>query len=134
MRALFRTVAWAALGLSPLVQADSVSQLLDVYRADGAGPFSAAQGERLWQRAGVQGSRRCSSCHGTDLSQTGRHKRTGKSIAPMSPAAEPQRLSDAKKVEKWLRRNCTWTWGRVCTPQEKGDLLSYLNQSRENKR
>jgi len=117
-----------SVAVSPL-QAGTVEQLTNGYQAEGAAGFSASRGEALWQRPGKQGSRRCSSCHGADLRQPGRHKRTGKVIAPMSPAVEPQRLSDAKKVEKWFRRNCKWTWGRVCTPQEKGDLLRLIEGS-----
>ena len=30
------------------------------------------------------------------------------------------------KVEKWFKRNCNDVLGRVCTPLEKGDVLSYL--------
>lgn len=44
----------------------------------------------------------------------------------MSPAVNPKRLSDPKKIEKWFLRNCKWTLGRECTPQEKGDYLTYL--------
>ena len=132
MRPLRMAAMLVVMGLSPALQADTVSLLLDGYQADGAGPFSATDGKSLWQRAGVDGSRRCSTCHGADLREAGRHKRTRKAIAPMSPMVEPLRLSDAKKIEKWLRRNCKWTWGRVCTPQEKGDLLSYIEQPVEN--
>jgi len=31
-------------------------------------------------------------------------------------------------VEKWFRFNCTYLLGRDCTPQEKGDLISWLLQ------
>ena len=115
--------------LATPVSAETLGQLLAGYAAADAGPFSAGRGETLWQRPGSDNARRCSSCHGVDLSQAGRHQRTRKPIAPLSPAVEPKRLSDAKKVEKWLLRNCKWTWGRVCTAQEKGDLLSFIQQN-----
>jgi hypothetical protein len=41
----------------------------------------------------------------------------------MAPSANPERLADKAKIEKWLARNCKWTLGRACTPQEKGDVL-----------
>ena len=44
----------------------------------------------------------------------------------MAPAANPQRFSDAAKVEKWFKRNCNDVLGRACTAQEKGDVLAYL--------
>ncbi len=58
-----------------------------------------------------------------------RHARTGKRIEPMDPRVTPDRYPNPTKVEKWFLRNCKWTWGRECTPQEKGDLLSFLNGS-----
>lgn len=114
------------------VYADTVIDLQARYRAQGAGPFSAAAGESLWNRpfANAGGrAHRCSDCHGTNLRQAGKHERTGKTIAPLAPAAEPTRLTDAGKVEKWFLRNCKSTLGRECTPQEKGDFLSFI-QSR----
>ena len=44
----------------------------------------------------------------------------------MAPAANPQRFTDAAKVEKWFRRNCKDVLGRACSAQEKGDVLAYL--------
>lgn len=111
----------------------SPEALLDEYRNQGAGNFSLESGESTWQKEYPADSqpltRSCSSCHGDDLSQPGKHIKTGKVIKPMLPSANPSRLSDAKKVEKWFRRNCRWTMGRECTTQEKGDIVRYLNQS-----
>jgi hypothetical protein len=52
--------------------------------------------------------------------------RTGKSIAPLAPAVNPERFADAATAEKWFRRNCNDVVGRECTPQEKGDVLTWL--------
>jgi hypothetical protein len=38
----------------------------------------------------------------------------------------PRRLTERRQIEKWLGRNCKWTLGRDCAPQEKGDLLSFI--------
>jgi hypothetical protein len=46
----------------------------------------------------------------------------------MAPSVDAERYTDLGKMEKWFKRNCKWTWGRECTPQEKGDLLEYLRQ------
>lgn len=86
----------------------------------------AAAGERLWRRQGIRG-RNCSTCHGEDLTSPGRHKSTGKTIAPMAPSVNPDRYTDRKKVAKWLKRNCKWTFGRHCMPGEKADLLQWLS-------
>jgi hypothetical protein len=56
----------------------------------------------------------------------GRHAKTGKPIAPLAPAANTERFTDAAKSEKWFRRNCNDVVGRPCTTQEKGDVLAYL--------
>ncbi|MEW6324763.1 MAG: DUF1924 domain-containing protein, partial [Nitrospirota bacterium] len=71
-------------------------------------------------------ARRCAACHGPDLRAAGKHVTTGKPIDALAPSANPKRLTDGEFIEKWLTRNCNWTMGRACTPQEKGDLLLYL--------
>ncbi len=119
------------LGAQPAAHAADIQPLLADYRAAGAGGFSVQQGAKLWTRevAGDQGPRNCGSCHGQRLDQPGEHLRTGKPIEPMAPQVAADRYTDPAKVEKWFLRNCKWTWGRECTPQEKGDLLTYLNAS-----
>jgi len=90
--------------------------------------FSAQHGEQLWNReftVSVQ-PRSCATCHTSDPRLTGKHVRTRKLIKPMAPSVNPDRLTDQRKIEKWFKRNCKWTLGRVCTTQEKGDVLEYL--------
>ncbi|MFQ5489046.1 MAG: DUF1924 domain-containing protein [Gammaproteobacteria bacterium] len=125
---LISGVLWLVAGA---VQAAAVDDLLAEYRQAGAAEFSAERGRTLWDKrfpdpkqAGK--TRSCSLCHGDDLRQGGKHVRTGKAIKPMAPSVNSARLSDVKKVRKWLKRNCKWTLGRECSPQEKGDLLTFL--------
>ncbi len=113
-------------------QASVVDEQLVSYQASGVGPFSAQKGEQLWQQEVVNEkdgrTRSCTTCHGNDLRSTGKHAKTGKTIKPLSPAVNAKSLSSAKKIRKWFKRNCKWTWGRECTPQEKGDLLSFIRK------
>ena len=44
----------------------------------------------------------------------------------MSPNTNPERFSDAAKVNKWFKRNCNDVLKRECTAEEKGNLLTYL--------
>jgi hypothetical protein len=115
-----------------LLQANPLDNMLETFKASGAGPFSAEQGHKAWQRTVVDKAsakpRSCNDCHGDDLRKPGKHIKTGKRIDPMAPSINPKRLSDSKKINKWFKRNCKWTWGRECTPQEKGDLLLFLQQ------
>ena len=124
-------VLFAALLIAPLVSlAAVVDEQIAIYRDSGAGPFSPQKGEQLWQQDVVNAkdgrARSCTSCHGSDLRSTGKHAKTGKAIEPLSPAVNAERLTSAKKIRKWFKRNCKWTWGRECTPQEKGDFLSFI--------
>ena len=116
------------LALTTQVQAAAVDDLQAQLRAQGAGPFSAAAGDTLWHSKSIHAgeARSCASCHGADLTKGGRHVTTGNSIEPMAPSVNPQRLSDVAKMQKWLKRNCHWTFGRQCTAQEQGDILAYL--------
>jgi hypothetical protein len=93
--------------------------------APGFAGFSAARGQKFFGAThGNDWS--CTSCHTATPTQPGKHAKTGKEIAPMAPAANPQRFSDAAKVEKWFKRNCNDVLGRDCSAQEKGDVLAYL--------
>jgi cytochrome c peroxidase len=68
----------------------------------------------------------CSTCHTAKPTVEGKHASTAKVIAPMAPAVNPQRFTDAAKTEKWFRRNCNDVVGRECSPAEKADVLSWL--------
>jgi len=107
----------------------AAGDLLSGYRSAGAGVFSPEAGAAAWVQeypsAGGAG-RSCAGCHGSDPRQPGRHIETGKPIEPMARSVNPDRLTDPAKVEKWFRRNCRWTLGRECTPQEKGDFYQFL--------
>ncbi|ATX79428.1 protein of unknown function (DUF1924) [Mariprofundus aestuarium] len=114
----------------PAMAADVVEDLLNGYRSEGAGPFDAAAGRIRWQQQHLQANLEqqvsCASCHSPDLTQTGKHIKTGKLIEPLAVRVNPDRLTDAEKIEKWFNRNCNWTYGRACTAQEKGDLLLFI--------
>ncbi|WP_020506033.1 DUF1924 domain-containing protein [Lamprocystis purpurea] len=119
------------LGLgTQLVSAATGDDLIATYQGQGAGPFSAAAGARAWttkhQPEGAGEQRSCVTCHGTDLTKPGKHATTGKPIEPLAVSANSERLTDPAKVEKWFGRNCRWTLGRDCTPQEKGDFVRYI--------
>jgi len=116
----------------PLLANDVVQQLLSQWQPEAERTFSAAAGELVWMResrtGGPTDGRNCGSCHSEDLSAQGRHKKTGKIIEPIAPSANPERLTNRKKINKWLLRNCKWTFGRECTAQEKGDVLVWLSK------
>jgi len=67
----------------------------------------------------------CSTCHTADPRNQGK-TRANKVIEPMAPIVNPQRFTDAAKVEKWFGRNCKDVLERACTAQEKGDYIQYL--------
>lgn len=93
--------------------------------APGFSGFSAARGQQFFSsKHGNDWS--CTSCHTASPVAQGKHAKTGKEIAPLAPSANAQRFTDAAKVEKWFDRNCKDVLGRVCTAQEKGDVLAYL--------
>lgn len=87
--------------------------------------FSALRGEKFFrQKHGNEWS--CASCHTDNPAVNGKHDRTGKTIQPLAPAANTERFTNPRKVAKWFKRNCNDVLDRVCTPQEQGDVLSYL--------
>jgi hypothetical protein len=87
--------------------------------------FSAQRGQALFAKVG-SGNWSCTSCHTANPINPGKHAQTGKEIAPLTPAANPARLTDTAKAEKWFKRNCNDVLGRECTVQEKGDVVVWL--------
>lgn len=88
--------------------------------------FSPQRGETFFRTThGREWS--CASCHTQNPLAAGKHARTDKPIAALAPAANAERFTRPDKVEKWFKRNCNDVLGRVCTAQEKGDVLAYLS-------
>jgi len=125
-------------GVAQAAEAGSaIPEMMAKYTAEGGSNFSAEAGKKIWSHevADEEGKMRsCTTCHGADLTKPGKHQKTGKIIAPLAPSVpfvmveekDIPRFSKAKKIRKWFKRNCKWTFGRECTPQEKGDVLTYL--------
>jgi hypothetical protein len=119
------------LGVSALASAASP---LDIHRtleaearqtSSAFSGFSAQRGLQFFKA--LHGSDwSCATCHTADPRQAGRHAKTGKTIAPLAPAANPERFTDPASVDKWFKRNCNDVLGRSCTALEKGDVLAWL--------
>ena len=113
-----------SLGLSGLASAATPQDLLKTYEAQ-SGKASPARGEQFFNaKHGKEWS--CASCHENPPNHDTKHIVTGKVIKPLSPNANPARFTDAAKVNKWFKRNCNDVLKRECTPEEKGNLLTYL--------
>jgi hypothetical protein len=87
--------------------------------------LSAERGERFF-RATHGSDWSCATCHGAPPNVPGEHAVTGKRIAPLAPAANPERFTSTARVEKWFKRNCNDVLKRPCSAQEKGDVLTWL--------
>lgn len=87
--------------------------------------FSAVRGEKIFTSThGNDWS--CSTCHGKSPTVPGKHTKTNKVIQALAPAFNAERFTDQAKVDKWFKRNCNDVLSRVCTAQEKGDVLAFL--------
>lgn len=90
--------------------------------------FEATRGRELYfsEHKGKEGKMQsCSTCHMRDPAQPGRSD-VGKSLLPLSPAANAKRFMDEEEIEKWFHRNCRGVLGRTCTPREKGDFIAFM--------
>ncbi len=122
-------VVIAGLAAQPAF-AETPNGILDSIQKEAAGTpgfqgFSAARGESFFiAKHGNEWS--CASCHTDNPAASGKHAKTGKVIDPLAPSANAERFTDPGKVAKWFKRNCNDVLERVCTPQEKGDVLAYL--------
>jgi len=118
--------------LAPAFATEQLEPTIQHYQQQGNLSFSVEAGKSLWEQEishkKSPTSRSCASCHGNNLTASGKHIKTSKVIKPMAPSVNPERFNKQKKIEKWFLRNCKWTWGRECSTQEKGDMLRYLSQ------
>jgi hypothetical protein len=113
-------------GLAPAAQALTPADMQAGYTAQAGGkPASAERGQKFFTSThGKEWS--CSTCHGELPVKQGKHASTGKTIAPLAPAYNPDRFTNTDKVEKWFRRNCNDVVGRECSAAEKADLIAWL--------
>jgi len=126
----------AILGMASAMAgaADSPASLMTQYAKQAGVPvsaLSAPRGAALYrtEHPGRNGQAvSCAGCHTAKPTQAGR-TRVGKRIEPLAPTANPQRFTDAAKVEKWFRRNCQDVLQRECSAQEKGDFIAWLSQA-----
>lgn len=136
IKPLFRS-SLAILGMVSAVAwaAESPASLMAHYAQTAGIPvsaLSATRGTALYrtEHPGRDGQPvSCAACHTANPIQPGR-TRVGKRIEPMAPIANPERFTDAAKVEKWFRRNCMDVLQRECSAQEKGDFIAWLSQTK----
>jgi len=115
----------AGLAAQPAL-AETPRDFLNAFQKEASGQaFSAARGESFF-KAKHGGEWSCASCHTDNPAVSGKHAKSDKLIQPLAPSANAERFTDPKKVGKWFKRNCNDVLNRVCTPQEKGDVLAYL--------
>jgi hypothetical protein len=121
-----------ALIVAPSLWAETPAQFVASYSAEAAKSqpgfaADAARGKSFATRRWGNSEKlaNCAACHTDNPRNTGKHVVTGKTIAPLSPDVDPERFSDAAKVEKWFRRNCKEVVGRPCTPAEKADFIAF---------
>ena len=130
MKRLLALMIFAATISVPVVMASpATDSLLAKYKSEGVSKIDASKAKSDWTKEtkGEDGEMiSCSTCHGTDFSKAGKHRKTHKVIDPLSTRVNTERFTDEKKIEKWFKRTCNDTWGRECTAQEKADFLTFL--------
>ncbi|MGB5964584.1 MAG: DUF1924 domain-containing protein [Sulfurimonadaceae bacterium] len=132
MKSLLLTLFCAA---SLFAASPEVTQYIEALQSEAAEAdpafkgFDAKRGQAVFtsEHLGKRGKTvACTSCHTTNLAVKGENFFTGKVIEPLSPSANPERLTSVKEVEKWLRRNFNDVYNREGSAQEKGDVLLYI--------
>ena len=118
----------AAAALAPAAHAATPAELLAGYSAQAAAPASPERGQRFFKtNHGQNFGWSCASRHTPDPTRPGRHAISEKAIAPLAPAANAKRFTDASKVEFHFRLNCKDVVGRdECSAGEKADVLGWL--------
>lgn len=91
--------------------------------------FDAERGKKLFFDARPNdkiGTISCATCHTSDLKKSGKTL-VGKTIDPLAPSANKNRLTNVKETEKWLARNFKQVYGREGNAREKGDVLKFIS-------
>ena len=115
----------AAALFAASAQAESPRDFLARFEQQAGAPASAERGARFFT-ARHGGEWACSSCHTERPTQAGRHAKTEKATRPLAPSASAERFTDATKVDTWFRRNCNDPLTRLCSAQEKADVMAWL--------
>ncbi len=91
-------------------------------------PFTAEAGRKFYlvRRTWQSGDFTCSGCHTEDPRKEGKHIQTKLPIKPLAPSANPERFTDAQKVEANFTAHCMDLHERDCRAFEKGNFISYL--------
>ena len=91
--------------------------------------FDASRGEKIFtsNHIGKKGKEiSCTTCHTTNLNNSGENTFTGKIIEPLSPKENQKRFNELKEIEKWMKRNLNDVYNREGTALEKGDVTTYI--------
>jgi hypothetical protein len=122
------------IAFGSVAAAETPRQISDSYATAQGGGFraTAARGADFFARSFNVSEKMpaCTACHTDNPAQPGRHAITGKTIKPLAPVANGERLTDPAKVEKWFTRNCKEVVGRECTAGEKADFIAFLVEVR----
>ena len=121
---------FAATELNPEMKRLMGTYLTDAQASDASiKAFSAEAGKELFfmERMHTKKNKKrgCTTCHTKDPAKEGKTP-VGKVIDPVSPAVNAERFTTPKHVEKWFRRNCKWVLERECTPEEKGNYITFM--------
>lgn len=112
------------IGLPAWSQTSAGSQLADLEKATQV--EADAQKGRIFFSSTHANEWSCATCHGMPPTKDGEHASTGKRIAPLAPAFNPDAFTDQRRSDKWFKRNCKDVLERPCTDEEKADVLAYL--------
>ena len=113
MHRLISLIILITIMASPMAMASPATDtLLSKYKSEGVSKIDSQKGKTDWTKEskGEDGEPiSCSTCHGSDITKAGKHRKTHKVIEPMSIRVNPERFTDEKKIEKWFKRNCNDT-------------------------
>lgn len=101
-----------------------------LYESWGGKPTANSQmvGQKLWNKEVIPG-KNCATCHTKNLKKSGKHTKTKKTIKPLSPLVNKKSLTSVRKINKWLKRNCKFTYNRECSVDEKISFIEYIRNN-----
>jgi len=115
------------------VYASGAKELLEKYEKDAGKKFNASQGKEFFEKRNPETEKSCIDCHNRDIKKEGEQKVLFSlfsiDVPALSVSANKEAFKSSKKAAKEFDNYCEEVWQRVCTAEEKGNMLLYFMEN-----
>ena len=115
------------------VYASGAQELLNKYEKEAGKKFNSAEGKEFFEKKNAKTEKSCIDCHNRDIKKAGSQKvffsLFAIEVPALSVSANKEAFKSSKKAAKEFDNYCEEVWQRVCTAEEKGNMLLYFMEN-----